>query len=330
MKKLMILNDVIRKIESGERLVLAADENLLAKLPKGNWIAGTIPYFMDENGGVFSKEKIFVNQLPEFAKSISIKSYDENTLPFIANDEFENGYSLIIMPAKSKVHISFAENSHKYQNIFLRPLVGWVSGTELKDIDVIAPKVYNGETSEVFEDKCVVMHIELPKNKAANLDIINLFEQSDGDIITFESTGFVVTDCKINGEPANLAKYIVSNKIDTKVPLVADYCGAMINTSFHFVDAEKGIVSFFAPVFEGYEYKIAKSVDDYVKQFLGMTTKLDINPVFTCNCLLNYVYSELEGKKTGKLTGPMTYGEIAYQLLNQTLVYLNIEEISTE
>ena len=47
---------------------------------------------------------------------------------------------------------------------------------------------------------------------------------------------------------------------------------------------------------------------------------------FSCNCILNYLYSELEGKKTGGITGPITFGEIAYQLLNQTMVYLTIED----
>ena len=48
--------------------------------------------------------------------------------------------------------------------------------------------------------------------------------------------------------------------------------------------------------------------------------------VFSCNCILNYLYSELEGKKTGSFVGPITFGEVAYQLLNQTLVYLKIED----
>ena len=34
---------------------------------------------------------------------------------------------------------------------------------------------------------------------------------------------------------------------------------------------------------------------------------------------------KLEGKKTGAFTGPITFGEIAYQLLNQTLVYLEVK-----
>jgi hypothetical protein len=40
---------------------------------------------------------------------------------------------------------------------------------------------------------------------------------------------------------------------------------------------------------------------------------------------LNYLYANLEGKKTGHIVGPMTFGEIAYMLLNQTLVYLTFE-----
>jgi hypothetical protein len=36
----------------------------------------------------------------------------------------------------------------------------------------------------------------------------------------------------------------------------------------------------------------------------------------------------LEGKTTAGMTGPMTFGEIAYQLLNQTLVYLEVRDVA--
>ena len=45
------LYDVIEvksKITHGERLLLAGDESLLKVLPAGNWIGGSIPYFMTE------------------------------------------------------------------------------------------------------------------------------------------------------------------------------------------------------------------------------------------------------------------------------------------
>ena len=44
--------------------------------------------------------------------------------------------------------------------------------------------------------------------------------------------------------------------------------------------------------------------------------------LFSCNCILNYLYGGLEGKHTGSVYGPITFGEIAHLLLNQTLVQL--------
>jgi len=36
------------------------------------------------------------------------------------------------------------------------------------------------------------------------------------------------------------------------------------------------------------------------------------NAVFICNCILNYLYGELEGKRTGSFSGPITFREIAF------------------
>ena len=46
---------------------------------------------------------------------------------------------------------------------------------------------------------------------------------------------------------------------------------------------------------------------------------------FSCNCILNFLFGGLEGQKIGELYGPVTFGEIGYQLLNQTLVVLRID-----
>ncbi len=323
----MELASVIEKINAGDRLVLAADEALLDQLPKGNWIAGTIPYFMSEEGGIHTKGKIYVDEIPEFALTVSIKFYSENQLSSIVEDEFENGYSLIIIPAFSKAHVSFAENSKHYPDIFIRPLVGWISGFDLADMGKTSAKVYNGLLGESSDTRAIVMHIELPANKAPIVDIINLFSQSSGDTITFEEVGFGASECLINGMRRNLSEYLLENNIDTKLPMVADYCGAMINTSFSGIDVDKKSVSFYAPVFRDIEYRMAGPVTNYVSSFNKKVLDLDITPVFTCNCILNYLYSELEGKKTANITGPITFGEIAYQLLNQTLVYLKIEDL---
>jgi hypothetical protein len=106
--------------------------------------------------------------------------------------------------------------------------------------------------------------------------------------------------------------------------LVADYNGAMVNISFQAVDAAARKVSLYAPVFEGVSYRVARPLaDDYTVIFQRALRAHTEAPVFACNCILNYLYGGLEGKKTGGITGPITFGEIAYMLLNQTLVYVD-------
>jgi hypothetical protein len=93
---------------------------------------------------------------------------------------------------------------------------------------------------------------------------------------------------------------------------------------FASIDSNK--ITFFAPVFEGVKYRHAKPVGDYAERFLAAIPK-DIGPtVFCCNCVHNFVYGALEGRGTGSLQGPMTFGEIAYQLLNQTLVHVTVSK----
>jgi len=113
--------------------------------------------------------------------------------------------------------------------------------------------------------------------------------------------------------------------MDTRLPLVADYGGAMINVSFRGADAESGKVEFFAPLFKDVEYRHAKPVGDYLRTFMDQKPQgIDTRLIFSCNCVLNYLYSGLEGKRTTGFIGPITFGEVAYQLLNQTAVYLEI------
>ena len=58
-----------------------------------------------------------------------------------------------------------------------------------------------------------------------------------------------------------------------------------------------------------------------------MPKEINGSILFSCNCILNYQYAELEGEKTKGFTGPVTFGEVAYQLLNQTMVYLTIDDV---
>jgi len=324
---LMSPQRVAEKTRSAQRLYLAGSEALLSKLPKGDWIGGTIPYFMDETGGCVSTDQIFVAEQNPSISGVEIRSYGEDTLPGIVSESPANGFSVVIIPAGSAAHARYAQEAPDYEGLFMKQIIGWIAGVSLDEIGAVSPKVFNGQTGEVMSDKAVVMHATLPSNKLAAVGIVNLFEQGNGDVLTFSDEGFAATNCLINGQPGSLANYITDKGIDTRLPLVADYHGEMINVSVQSVDLAEGVVKFYAPVFKGVEYRFASPVADYVNAFAQQIPPGLQKPEFSCNCILNYLYSELNGKKTGDLVGPITFGEIAYQLLNQTLVFLQIHDV---
>lgn len=313
-------------IDAGRYLTVAGDEEALKQLPQGNWIGGTIPYFMGEEGGTVARDRVFINEIAVFDSAPTLRFYDTEALPQICRNAPEHGYTVMIVPAFSPCHVAFAENAPNYEDMYMKPLIGWVAGIHLDDLGKTAPKVILGTTGEFSEHHVAAIDVPLPPEKLAMIDIVNLFRPGDGDAVTFSGTGFSAGECRINGQAANLADYLTSRKIDTRLPLVADYCGAMINVSIKSVDASARTVDFYAPVFPGVEYRIAAPVGDYVKEFQAALPKLDSGIAFSCNCILNFLYSNLEGKRTGSITGPITFGEIAYQLLNQTLVFLTVSE----
>jgi len=325
---LITVEETAEKIQAGKILLIAGDELLLTQLPKGKWIAGTIPYFMTkEAGGLTSHTHLFVNEIKNFIGNIKIISYKDKELARITSDAADNGFSFIIIPANSSAHFAYAQKAPSFKNIFFKPILGWIAGVHLSQISNITPKVFNGETGEYLDQDAIVMHISLAQNQIAMINILNLFQQGNGDSITFDKDGFQVQDCYINGKQQNLSQYLLTNAIDIKLPLVADYYGTSINASVQNIDEEKQLVDLYAPVFKNVTYKIAAPISNYVNEFYQQFPRYSVNPIFSCNCILNYLYGELEGKHTDPIIGPMTFGEIAYQLLNQTLVYLEIETL---
>ena len=312
-------------ITSGRRLLLAGDEALLRSLPAGQWIAGTIPYFIGETGGVSTTEKIFVTELPDFVHDVSLRVYDDSSIARVYDDIPRDGFAVIIIPAASAILASFALGAPTYSSFATRPLVGWIAGTHLTEIGKITPKVFSGMHPEPLDNKAVVMNVSLAGQKAAELGIVNIFTQGSGDVLAVAQSGTEITDVLVNGRKTNFAAYVAEKGLDTRLPLVADYYGSPINVSFQSVDKAKGVVRFYAPLFAGIEYRQAHPVTDYVTEFVSQMPRESASDLmFSCNCILNYLYSELEGKQTGGITGPITFGEIAYQLLNQTMVYLKV------
>jgi hypothetical protein len=307
-------------------VIVAGDESLLRSLPKGNWIGGTIPYFMTPEGGRVSHTQVFVTEVPDFVRGVRIEIYDERTISRIGADSPENGYTIVILPAFSVVHRLFALEAPSYEQLFFKVVAGWIAGTHLQDIGKIAPKAFAGPIGESLADKGVAMHIDLPRGYQAKIGIVNTFEQGHGDDIQFPTTGFEASEVIVEGRRRSVADYFGQAEFDTRLPLVANYHGTKCNVTIRSLDISGSKITFFAPVFESVTYRHAKPIGDYSERFLSAIPEDIGNTVFCCNCIHNYVHGGLEGRRTGSLQGPMTFGEIAYQLLNQTLVYVTLAQ----
>lgn len=320
---LLDLRQASALIERGETLAIAGHIDCLTALPRGNWIGGTTPYFMAEEGGTCRLDRVFVQP---FGQQVGeILCYDRQRLPHMLEDAPENGFSIVILPAASAVLEDYAREAPNYPDMYIKPIAGWVAGVHLDQLGSAQAQVIDGRSGRCYTDQAIVLHIPLPPDQAALVHAINLFSPGAGPTLRFDETGFAARECLIDGVRGSLLELIRARGIDTRLPLVADYCGAMINVSIQALELEPGLVSFYAPVFAGVDYRFADAVEDYSARFLQAMPR-DGGPIlFGCNCILNYLYSQLQGRQTARLTGPITFGEVAYQLLNQTAVYLTLE-----
>ena len=320
--------EAVELIKQGDYLVIAGDEAVLKDLPTGNWIAGTIPYFMTDEGGQLDQEHLYITQLDGTCTNSRpyLTVYDTSSISRIASEAPEHGFTILLLPCGSDVHLEYAQNAPEYPDMFFSPIVGWIAGNRLDDNNAPSPKVGFGPGGTLNENQAVALHVPLSDSQVAQVHIINLFEQGDGSEITFEEHGSKVTSCMVDGVKWKFSDYLQEQKIDTRLPLVADYSGVLVNVSIQDVQDENTVL--YAPVFPGIKYKFAKPINDYVEHFNSAVDPIKQDGIsFSCNCILNYLYGELEGRKTGDFQGPMTFGEVAYQLLNQTLVYLKLENV---
>ncbi len=320
------IEKVQQLITAGRRLLLAGSSAALSQLPAGQWIGGSICYFMDQEGGVCTEDRIFVTELPNSVTGMVICNYEAHELQKLYDDAPENGFTFLLIPADAPFVEVFATDGPHCEGFLLKPMVGWVTGVPLAEIGKTKATVVDGRTHESSSGKALAMHVSLSPDVVAELNIVNIFKPSDGDTITFPESTFCAGDCLVNGMATNLAEYVCRRSIDTRLPLTADYCGSIVNVALKSVDMQARTVSFYGSVVAGVEYRFAAPVQDYAESF-AKSIPQGPEAEFSCNCILNYLYGELDGKRTGSAIGPVTFGEIAHLLLSQTLVQLRIHQI---
>jgi len=316
---LLSVDDTIALIRAGALLAIAGRKAALDQLPAGQWIGGTTPYFMTAEGGeIIDDTRLFVTDFSGLG-SVRVASYGIDHLHQISEDAPDNGFALAIIPFQSPVHERFAKESGSYPQAFLKPTVGWIAGFDLGEAGASA-FVYDGQSATRHGNHAVVLHVDLPEGQYPSVEIVNIFEADGVETIQFDEATFAPSSVLVNGEKRSFVDYVKARGLDGgQLPLVGDYGGARINASIRAVEADK--VQLYAPVFPGIDYAFAGAVPDYVGAFgESFAAHPHDGAIWSCNCILNFLFGELEGKDIGGCAGPVTFGEIAYSLVNQTLV----------
>jgi len=320
---LLSFDETVKKINEGGLLHISGTQALLEKLPKGNWLGGTGEHFMGADGGVVTKTHLFVTPMPY--DTYKIQTYTADTIKNVVKDGYDNGFTIVILPFGSPINSAYALNANDYEEMYMRPIAGWVAGRNLENPEQI-PKVGNGQLGEVYDDKGVAVHIQLPEGKVASVNIVNIFSPSDDvPVLEFDEENSLVRNCIVNGEKKPFVDFLKEYNVSNLAPMIGDYSGAAVNISLQAVN-EDGSVQMAAPPAKGIKYRWATPVADYAAAFQSHAKELEgKNIAFACNCLYNFMYGQLEGKKIPVFAGPATWGEIAYKLVNQTFVYVVID-----
>ena len=324
-------DEIAGLIHAGRILVLAGAEADLASLPRGRWIGGTAASFITAAGGQEADGRIFYSDLTGIARNVRLHHFNLSEMRRIGRLHPANGFTMVIIPGFSELLAGVSAKIMDYEGIYHAPLFGWVSAVDLAQLGHMRPKSFSGAPAGRAEH-AAVMTVSLPDELFAQLQIANLFSPGIGPEIRFGKPGFLAEgECQIGGKPDNLARYIEAETIDRRLPLVTDHDGALINISIIASDAQTGRATFLAPVNPALTYRFAGGILDYPREFSHALDELHLgSAALSCICAQNYEHAELRQSTGLPFQGPVTFGQIAYGVLNQTLACLTISNHEEE
>lgn len=341
-------------IGAGRVLLLAGAEADLASLPEGCWIGGTVGHFVTPQGGVAAGGLVYYVDFTDIASSAACRRFDAGDIHEISRFYPENGFTILILPGFSRLLGEVALHIMEYDGLYNMPLMGWVSAVALKPLEAEAPEeVHKAEALDapgaqarpkVFaggpvaqDERAAALYIGLPEQNFAQLQIANLFSPGAGPEIRFAQPGQdIAGDCLIGGMRGNLARYMAEHNIDPRLPLVADHEGALLNVSILSADAESGRVVFLSPVSPALSYRFAEEITDYEAEFARAAAETELErAAHACICALHFRHAgscaEIFRQRRGPdVIAPVTFGQIAYTVLNQTLACLTIGQSEEE
>jgi hypothetical protein len=312
---LFSIEEVSRMINDGLYLILAGNREALQQLPAGNWIGGATPCYVSSGApNEIAKDQLYVNQLPEYVAGVELKTYDADHLKHIFTEGPDNGFTVLLLPFASEILQEYALHAFDYENFGLVPLVGWVAGTgntwETLQTDI----VMYGPDVTTHPNKAVVMHVELPADKYAEIHIHSPFKIRPEVTVVFEENTVSPQDAIINGERQNLREYMLRHNINFVHPLIVNLAGINICVTFNY-DAKQ--LTTMTALFKGVSYYFSEPD----MQVWGIPQ----DRIYALCCL--YYVQNPDPERLCRMTGPVTYGEIGYQIVNQSIVFLTVGDL---
>lgn len=334
------VEEVAAMIERGDTLILAGDAPLLSSLPKGKWIGGCVSRFIENGKTLLStRDKIFVQNLTDIIQNVKFEVYGPLTIRRIYDDAFDNGFSVIIMPPFTEVANEYSINCTGYSNFAARAVCGWCAVTplysEYEQND--ESLVYFGKNALPYDDAAIVMHVELPADKYAEIHAFSPFKPEGDDVFIFEENGHQVEYALINGKRQNFRQYLLEQDVDRKHDalivsrkcLACEYEGLIMNVAIR-AETEKDCgkyVSLGVPVYKNIPYRFANLDSDLTYEKIKKQFNQNDKIVFSLTCITNYLCPDVFTKYLTEMNGPFTYGEIAYYLLNNATVYVTVGNV---
>jgi hypothetical protein len=321
---LLTLDQTSDAIRSGQRLLIAGATGQLEQLPAGDWIGGSTTCFLTTDGGVRSRDLLFVKELPDIAQDIRLVPYDATSIEDIYRDAPHHGFTVAIIPALSKTHLRFALEASHFPSYAASTLIGWISTTEPDDVDEAAT-VFLGPDPVPMIDGAVALHVDLPPRFEAVTGVVNLFTALRSEELRFPMDGFAVREVLINDVATAFPTYLERVDHDRRLPLICPDDGT--SASFAMKQTQPDRIALLAPIFSDRSYHLAMPVFDLPNTIL-MKLEDEIPPDAICFASLsNHLAAGMDKWGNSPVAYPCTAGEIAPSLRNQTIVWLTVRRI---
>ncbi|WP_234729863.1 DUF6976 family protein [Acidocella facilis] len=320
--------DVSRLIEAGHVLIVAGEEATLSQLPAGRWIGGTTAWFLLPDGVGPAQGRLIYTDLTGIARHAALFAFDETELPHLSTFYPPHGFAVLLLPGRSALLERVATSMLDWDGLYNAPLTGWVSGVALEALGQSTPKIFCGNGTP-HDDRAALLYVTLPNELYPELSVINPFGVGAGPGIVFPDRGYASAGlCRIGGETMRLRAFLDQAVADPGLPLIADRDGALVNNTILNLGAAQEAVEFLCPLDPGLMYRFAEPLPAYEAAFARAARDLDLaGAVLSALCIGSLRHLTAEMRRHLPAVAPVTFGQIGYTVLTQTLTCLNIHRL---